>query len=43
MYNIVDLKKISSEMGIPVIGITYQDSKGIEDAIKHHFPDSFEF
>jgi hypothetical protein len=42
MYNIVDLKQISKELQIPVIGITYQDSKGIEDAIKHHFPDSYE-
>ncbi len=42
MYNIVDLKKISETLNIPVIGVTYQESKGIEDAIKHHFPDSFE-
>jgi uncharacterized protein len=42
MYNIVDLKKISETLNLPVIGVTYQESKGIEDAIKHHFPDSFE-
>ena len=42
MYNIVDLKKISESLNIPVIGITYQDSKGIEDAIRHHFPNSYE-
>jgi hypothetical protein len=42
MYNIVDLKKISESLGIPVIGVTYQESKGIEDAIRHHFPDSYE-
>ena len=42
MYNIVDLKKISQSLGIPVIGVTYQDSKGIEEAIKYHFPDSYE-
>ena len=42
MYNIVDLKKISETLNIPVIGVTYQESKGIEEAIKHHFPDSFE-
>jgi len=42
MYNIVDLKKISNSLGIPVIGITYQDSQGIEEAIKHHFPNSYE-
>lgn len=42
MYNIVDLKKISQTLGIPVIGVTYQDSQGIDEAIKHHFPDSYE-
>ena len=42
MYNIVDLKKISETLDIPAIGVTYQDSEGIEDAIKHHFPDSYE-
>lgn len=42
MYNIVDLKKISEALDIPVIGVTYQTSEGIEEAIKHHFPDSFE-
>jgi uncharacterized protein len=42
MYNIVDLKKISETLDLPVIGVTYQDSEGIEDAIKHHFQDSYE-
>jgi len=41
LYNIVNLKKISEEIGLPVIGVTYEESKGIEDAIKHHFPDSY--
>jgi len=42
MYNMVDIKKIHEKLEIPVIGVTYQDSAGIEEAIKHHFPDSFE-
>ena len=42
LYNIVDLKRISEETGLPVIGVTYEESEGIEDAIKHHFPDSYE-
>ena len=42
MYNIVDLKKLSETLNIPVIGVTYQESKGIEESIRHHFPDSFE-
>lgn len=42
MYNIIDLKKISNSLGIPVIGVTYHQSQGIDEAIKHHFPDSYE-
>src|SRR5574338_874965 len=42
MYNIIDIKKIWNRLKIPVIGVTYEDSKGIEDAIKHHFPDSYQ-
>jgi len=42
MYNIIDLKKISKSLGLPVIGVTYQDSEGIEEAIRHHFPNSYE-
>ncbi len=42
MYNIVDLKKISKSLDIPVIGVTYQDSQGIDEALRRHFPDSYE-
>ena len=42
MYNIIDIKKIHESLQIPIIGISYHDSEGIEDAIKHHFPNSFE-
>jgi len=42
MYNIVDIKKIFDSIKIPIIGVTYNESEGIEDAIKYHFPDSFE-
>ena len=41
MYNIVDIKKIFDSLHIPIIGVSYHDSRGIEDAIKHHFPNSF--
>ena len=41
MYNMVDIKKIHENLKIPVIGVTYQDSQGIEDAIKHHFPETW--
>jgi len=42
MYNIIDMKKLHASLQIPVIGVTYNESDGIEDAIKHHFPKSFE-
>lgn len=42
MYNIVDVKKLYDSLQIPIIGITYNESDGIEGAIKHHFPKSFE-
>ena len=41
MYNIVDIKKIWNEITIPIIGVTYENSNGIENAIKFHFPDSY--
>ena len=40
MYNIVDIKKIWNQLKIPIIGVTYENSKGIEDAIRYHFPES---
>ena len=42
LYNIVDIKKIHSLIGLPVIGLTYRDSLGVEESIKFHFPNSFE-
>lgn len=42
MYNVINIEQISVRTGLPVIGITYEESKGIDDAIKHHFPDNYE-
>ena len=39
MYNIIDGEQVSEETGLPVIAITFEDSKGLEDSIKHHFED----
>jgi endonuclease V-like protein UPF0215 family len=33
LYNIIDIKKIHNLLQIPVIGVTYNESEGIEDAI----------
>jgi len=43
MYNIIDIKKLSNSLHLPVIGITYNESDGIENSIKHHFPNSFNY
>ena len=42
MYNILDIEKLFHSLKIPIISITYNDSLGIEGALKHHFPNSFE-
>ncbi len=42
MYNIVDMKKLWKEMKVPIIGVTYEESDGLEEAIKRHFHDSYE-
>jgi endonuclease V-like protein UPF0215 family len=38
-YNIIDPARVSDETGLPVIVVTYEDSEGLEDDIRHHFPD----
>ncbi len=42
MYNIVDIKKICNKTKLPAIGVTYEDSPGINETIKQHFPNSYE-
>ncbi|MCV0410213.1 DUF99 family protein [Nitrosopumilus sp.] len=42
MYNIIDIKQLFDSLTIPIIGISYNDSVGIDSAIKQHFPNSFE-
>ena len=42
MYNIVDMKKLWKNIKVPIIGVTYVESDGMEDAIRHHFPNSYE-
>lgn len=38
MYNIIDGKIIHDKIDIPVIAITFKNSKGIENSIKKYFP-----
>ncbi len=37
MYNIIDGEEIRESTNVPVIAITFKDSKGLEDTIQHHF------
>ncbi len=37
MYNIIDGGRVAGETGVPVVAITFEDSKGLADSIKHHF------
>ena len=40
MYNIVDVDAVSKKTRLPVICLTYNESRGIEGAIRRHFSDS---
>jgi endonuclease V-like protein UPF0215 family len=38
-FNIINPSLINQETGIPVICVTYEDSKGLDSDIRYHFPD----
>ena len=42
LYNIVDIARLHDSLKIPIIGLSYRDSPGIEDSIRRRFVDSFE-
>lgn len=37
-FNIINASLIAAETGIPVICVTYEDSEGLIEDIRHHFP-----
>jgi endonuclease V-like protein UPF0215 family len=37
LYNIVDVDSLAEKTKVPVICLTYKESDGIEEAIRHHF------
>ena len=39
MYNIIDGERVAEETDLPLIAITFEDSRGLEDSIRHHFDD----
>ncbi len=42
MYNIINIEKLYDSLKIPIIGISYNNSQGLEYTLEHHFHDSFE-
>ena len=36
-YNIIEVDEVRKKSGLPVICLTYNESKGIQDAIRRHF------
>lgn len=41
MYNIIDGKELRENANVPVIAITFNDSRGLEGTIQHHFSNDF--
>jgi endonuclease V-like protein UPF0215 family len=37
-YNVIDPEQIASETGLPVICVTYEESDGLLEDIRYHFP-----
>ncbi|QSZ66099.1 DUF99 family protein [Methanofollis aquaemaris] len=37
-YNIIDPEQVWRETGVPVVVVTYEDSEGLEEEIRAHFP-----
>ncbi len=39
MYNIIDLERICESLKMPIIGVTFEESEGLDEHIKRVFPD----
>ena len=37
-FNVIDPGRIAEESGVPVICVTYEESDGLLDDLRHHFP-----
>lgn len=37
-FNVINILQLHRQTGLPVISVTYEDSPGLEDDIKYHFP-----
>jgi len=41
LYNIIDIKRLHETLQIPIVGVTYKESEGLEETIIKHFPDDY--
>ncbi len=41
-YNIIDPEEIARRTSLPVVVVTYEESEGLEDDIRRHFPEDAE-
>ncbi len=41
-FNVIDIMQVHEHTGLPVISVTYEDSPGLEDDIRYHFPEDEE-
>jgi endonuclease V-like protein UPF0215 family len=37
-FNVINIRQVQEATGVPVISVTYEDSPGLEDDIRYHFP-----
>jgi len=42
MYNIIDIERLYERLKIPIIGVTFEESEGLDEHIKRQFPDTWE-
>jgi hypothetical protein len=42
MYNIIDPERLWEKLKIPIIGVTFEESEGLDPHIKRVFPDTWE-
>jgi hypothetical protein len=42
MYNIIDIKRLYEMLKIPIIGVTFEESEGLDEHIKRQFPDTWQ-
>lgn len=41
VYNIIDIERLWERLGIPIIGVTFEESEGLDPYIKRVFPDTW--